>query len=446
MKRLEWRYLAFFISGLCWSMLVIWIGLIFLLALNLVLFDIFLTRKIDWTLRSYGLPKILQATIEWTFIVMLALVCSLSIKVLFVETYKIPTPSMEETLLAGDYIFVSKLAYGPRLPETPLAIPFYHNKLPSGKKSYSEKVKMPHKRLKGLSRVRREDIIVFNFPEGDSMVVQYPGQNYYSLVRQYGRDYISSEFDIISHPVDKRENYIKRCIGLPGDILRISDGKVLINGIQRPEMPLQKFKYYVTTRGNPLPDALLDSLKILKSAVTYNPINSLHVLYMANENVALLKSFPQVRSISRYTEPTLSFQNQEIFPHSNHFRWTGDKFGPLHIPSRGDTVRINQINLPVYQRIISTYEHNDLELRDGIIHINGKPADTYIIKMDYYFVMGDNHHNSADSRYWGFVPEDHLLGKAVVVWFSVKPDTPFIGGLRKERIFRSIKKNRNEHQ
>ena len=439
MKGLVWRYLIFFLSGFFWSMLVIWIGLYFLLPLNLVLFDIFLTRRIDWTLRSYGLPKYLQASLEWTGIVLLALICSFGIKVLLVETYKIPTPSMEETLLAGDYIFVSKLAYGPRLPETPLAVPFYHNTMPSGKKSYSERLRMPHKRLKGFSRVKRGDIIVFNFPEGDTMVVQYPGQNYYSLVRQYGRDYILSEFDIVTHPVDKRENYIKRCVALPGDTLQISQGKVMVNGSMRPELPLQKFKYYVATRGEPLPDPLLDSLKILKSAVTYNPINSLHVLYLAKENVSALRSSPKVRSISRYMEPTLSFQNQEIFPHSNHFRWTGDNFGPLTIPSRGDTIELDLLNLPIYRRIISTYEHNRLEVLDGVIHINDSVTNSYVVKMNYYFVMGDNHHNSADSRYWGFVPEDHLLGKAVIVWFSVKPDTPFIGGLRKERIFRSIK-------
>ena len=271
------------------------------------------------------------------------------------------------------------------------------------------------------------------------MLVQYPGQNYYSLLRQYGRDYMLSEFDIITHPVDKRENYIKRCIALPGDTLLISDGKVRVNGNIRSELPLQKFKYYVSTRGEPLPELLLDSLKILKTSVTYNPVNSLHVLYLAKENVESLKSFPLVRSISRYMEPTLSFQNLEIFPHDNHYRWTGDNFGPLRIPARGDTIRIDQQNLPLYKRIIDTYEQNDLAIRDGVIYINGLAADRYVIRMDYYFVMGDNHHNSADSRYWGFVPEDHLLGKAVLVWFSIRPDTPLIGGLRKERIFRSIK-------
>jgi signal peptidase I len=434
-----WRYLGFFFTGLLWSFLVIWTNFWILLLLNLILFDLFITRLVDWTLRRYGLPRLLQTSIEWLFILVLALICSFCIKVFSVETYKIPTPSMEETLLAGDYIFVSKLAYGPRLPETPLAIPFYHNKLPSGKKSYSDRIKMPYKRLKGFSTVKRGDIIVFNFPEGDTMVVQYPGQNYYSLVRQYGREYILSEFDIITHPVDKRENYIKRCIGLPGDTVRIVGGEVEVNGTMNPVPPTQKFKYYVTTRGEPLPDKLLDSLKILKTSVTYNPANSLHVLFLTGETIELLRSHPMVRSVKRYAEPMLSFQNQEIFPHSIFYRWTGDNFGPLVVPARGDTLYISMLNLPLYQRIIEVYENNELRIKGGDIYINDQLADEYVFKMDYYFVMGDNHHNSADSRYWGFVPEDHLLGKAVTVWFSVEPDKRFMEGLRKERIFRGIK-------
>jgi signal peptidase I len=346
---------------------------------------------------------------------------------------------MEETLLAGDFIFVNKLTYGPRLPETPLAFPFYHNKLPSGKKSYSERIKLPHKRLRGFSQVKRNDVIVFNFPEGDTMVVEYPGQNYYSLVRQYGRDYMLSEFDIITHPVDKRENYIKRCIGLPGDTIQIIHGETMVNGKIRTKLPLQKFKYYVTTTGAPLPDDLLDSLKILKTSVTYNPVNSLHVLYLPEENVKSLKAYPTVRSIKQYSEPMLSFQNQEIFPHSNNYRWTGDNFGPIIVPARGDSIPLDHLILPLYQRVIGVYEGNDLQLKEGDIFINGEKATYYVFNLDYYFVMGDNHHNSADSRYWGFVPEDHLLGKAVNIWFSIEPDKSVIDGLRKERIFKSIK-------
>ncbi|MFH0755825.1 MAG: S26 family signal peptidase [Bacteroidota bacterium] len=435
----NWQYIWLGTSVLLWSAITVWIQVWYLLLFNLVLVDLFLTRRVDWTLRKYGLPRILQSTVEWLAVMLMAIVFSFAIKVLFVEAYKIPTPSMEETLLVGDYIFVSKLSYGPRLPGTPLSIPFYHNKLPSGAKSYSERISLPYKRLWGVSKVKRDDIIVFNFPEGDTMVVQYPGQNYYSLVRQYGRDYILSEFDIITHPVDKRENYIKRCIGLPGDILAIVEGEVMVNGKVKPNNPGEKYKYYITTRGEPLPDLLLDSLKILKSSVSYNPVNSLSVLYLTAEKVDALRSYPGVRGIKRFTEPMLSFQNQEIFPHSPHYKWTGDNFGPIKVPAKGDSINLNMINILVYQRIIEVYEHNELKFADGDIYINGQPARSYTFQMDYYFVMGDNHHNSADSRYWGFVPEDHLLGKAVTVWLSVEPDKPFVGGLRKERIFSTIK-------
>jgi len=438
MKRLHWRIIGFVVMALLWSAIMIWTQLWYLLLVNLVIFDIFITKKVDWTLRKYRLPRFLQSVIEWTALLIIAILTSFAIKTLFLEAYKIPTPSMEETLLAGDYIFVSKLAYGPRLPGTPLAIPFYHNKLPSGQKSYSERVKMPYKRLWGFSKVKRDDIIVFNFPEGDTMVVEYPGQNYYSLIRQYGREYMLSEFDIITHPVDKRENYIKRCIGLPGDELEILNGEIRVNGKIRPERPGKKYKYYVSTMDGPLPDPLLDSLKILKNSLTYNPVNSLHVIYLTQEKADLLGSFPEVRSIQRYSEPMLSFQNQEIFPHDNEYRWTGDNFGPLLVPKKGDSIQVNMIEMPLYKRIIEVYEENELRLFDGDLYINGKLADYYTFKMDYYFVMGDNHHNSADSRYWGFVPEDHLLGKAVVVWFSIEPDKALLEGLRKERIFNSI--------
>jgi len=437
-KGKAWRIIGFVVMALLWSAIMIWTQLWYLLFFNLVIFDIFITKKVDWTLRKYRLPRFLQSVIEWAALLIIAIVSSFAIKTLFLEAYKIPTPSMEETLLAGDYIFVSKLAYGPRLPGTPLAIPFYHNKLPSGQKSYSERLKMPYKRLWGYSKVKRDDIIVFNFPEGDTMVVEYPGQNYYSLVRQYGREYMLSEFDIITHPVDKRENYIKRCIGLPGDELEIVNGEIRVNGKIRPERRGKKYKYYVSTKEGPLPDLLLDSLKILKNSLTYNPVNSLHVIYLTQEKADLLGTFPEVRSIQRYSEPMLSFQNQEIFPHDNDYRWTGDNFGPLLVPKKGDSIQVNMIEMPLYKRIIEVYEENDLQLFDGDLYINGKLADYYTFKMDYYFVMGDNHHNSADSRYWGFVPEDHLLGKAVVVWFSIEPDKALLEGLRKERIFNSI--------
>lgn len=381
----------------------------------------------------------LKKTVEWLSYILLASVFSLGIKTLFIEAYKIPTPSMEGSLKAGDYIFVSKLAYGPKLPNTPLSWPFLPNYLANGRKTYAEKPYKTYKRLKGYSRVKHGDVIVFSFPEGDSMIVQYPGQNYYSLIRQYGRDYIKSNFDIISHPVDRRENYIKRCIGLPGDTIQIRNGKVYVNDDIVPFLPEQKFKFYVKTDNEKLSDQLLDSLKILKNEVTYNPSTSLHVIYMTIAQSDSLKKVPAVRSIQRFIEPVLTFHNQEIFPHDPNYRWTNDLFGPIVVPAKGHTIKLNELTYPIYARIIEVYEENKVIKTNGNFFINGALSDKYTFKMNYYFVLGDNRHNSADSRHWGFVPEDHLLGKAVLIWLSSDPSNTFIGGLRKDRIFKRIK-------
>ena len=422
-----------------WTLLVIWMQAWWLLLINLVIFDLFITRLIDGVLKKISIPPIPKKMIEWLMYVLTAILLTIGVKTLFVEAYKIPTPSMEESLKAGDYIFVSKLAYGPKLPNTPLSWPFLPDYFPDGTKTYSEKRILPYKRLAGLSDVERGDVIVFSFPEGDSMVLQYPGQNYYSLIRQYGRPYIQDHFEIITHPVDRRENYIKRCLGLPGDTLKIVNGEVIVNQEPIPFLEDQKFKFYVTTNSKPLPDSILDSLKILKKEVTYNPSNSLHVIFMTIRQSKQLQNFPEVRSMQRFTEPILSFPNPEIFPHNRQFRWTNDQFGPVVIPGKGMTIHIDAENYPLYHRVIGVYEDNDIQLEHDQVMINGEPASAYTFRMDYYFVMGDNRHNSADSRHWGFVPEDHLLCKAVAIWLSSEPGDSFIGGLRKERIFKRIK-------
>ncbi len=309
MKTDKSRIYGLAISVILWSALVIWTGAYWFLLCNLIFIDIWITRIFDWSLKRYNIPDWIKKFIEWLTLIMAAILLSILIKVFIFEAYKIPSPSMEETLKAGDYILVSKLAYGPRLPNTPLALPFVPNQFHSGKKTYSEKILMPYKRLKGISHVKRNDIIVFFFPEGDTMVVQYPGQNYYSLIRQYGRDYIRDNFDIITHPVDRRENYIKRCIGLPGDQVQIINGNVFVNGRHVPFLPGMKFKYYLKTRSEQLPETLLDSLKILKSDFTYNPANSLHVIYLTMHQADILKHCPEVTNIQRFVEPVLSFHN-----------------------------------------------------------------------------------------------------------------------------------------
>ncbi len=433
------QWIKFGTWALPWLLLTIWIGNWWFLLALLIIADIHITRFVDWSLKSYNFPSKLKSLIYSIAFVLLALLISIAVKILLFEAYKIPTPSMEASLKAGDYIFVSKLSYGPKLPNTPLSWPFLPDYFPNGRKTYAEKPLLPYKRIKGISHVRHGDVIVFSFPEGDTMVIQYPGKNYYSLERQYGRDYIREHFDLIAPPVDRRENYIKRCMGLPGDTISIVDGKVFVNSLQAAFLPLQKFKFYVKTNSEKLPDTVLDSLKIIKKEVTYNPATNLHVIYMTIEQSEQLRELSMVRSIQRFIEPVLSFYNQEIYPHNPRYRWTNDLFGPVLVPKKGNSIKLNDYNYSLYARIIRVYEGNQLQRTEDGFVINGKPADTYTFKMDYYFVMGDNRHNSADSRHWGFVPEDHLLGKATLIWFSIEPGKTFINGLRKDRIFTRIK-------
>lgn len=433
------RLTCLIISLTLWSALIIWINAWWFLLFNLLIIDACYTRFIDYSLKSYRLPNSIKRGVEWMTFLLLAIIISVAIKVLFVEAYKIPTPSMEGSLKAGDYIFVSKLAYGPKLPNTPFSWPFLPDYLPNGKKTYATKPLMPYKRLLGFGQVKRGDVIVFSFPMGDSMVVQYPGQNYYSLVRQYGHEYIHENFDIITHPPDRRENYIKRCIGLPGDTVEIREGRVLVNSEVQEHLPQMKFKFYVKTHNRRLSDNLLDSLKILKNEVTYNPANSLHVIYLTMVQSEQLRIHPEVRSIQRFIEPVLSFHNPEIFPNDERYRWTNDRFGPVIVPAIGMQISLDEDTFALYDRAVRVYEQNAVEVNNGKFYLNGELADSYTFRMNYYFVMGDNRHNSADSRHWGFVPEDHLLGKAKAIWISSDPGEPFIGGLRKDRIFKRIK-------
>jgi signal peptidase I len=439
MKKITWeRVFYFVITTVIYALLCVWFRYFWLLTgitLIFVFYFVGLSQR-HFTLKI-KIPAHLKISLDIFIAVLIALMITLAIRTLLIEAYRIPTPSMEKTLLVGDYLFVSKISYGPKLPNTPLSIPFFPNMMSDGKLSYSKALDLPYKRLKGLSQVQRKDIIVFNFPQGDTVVVQYPGQNYYSLVREFGREYLRTRFSLVAHPVDKRDNYIKRCIGIPGDSIRIIATEVFVNGEKSEELPEQQFKYYAKTKNAPLSKERLKELQVNENELSYNPNNSLYILNLDREKAEKLMHYPEIQSFQRYTETKLSFKNTEVFPHSGHFSWSTDDFGPLEVPGRGITVKINIDNLPLYRRIIEVYEKNILKIQGDSIYINGKFAGSYTFKMNYYFVMGDNRHNSADSRFWGFVPEDHLVGKAVAIWFSRDP-AKGVHGIRLNRMFKSI--------
>ena len=431
--------LLFILSVTAFSLLCLWFRYYWLLAGNLFIFLIYFTSFLHIPLlKKIRVSTAVRNIRDITFAILIALFITLGIRTLFVEAYKIPTPSMEKSLLVGDYLFVSKLAYGPKLPNTPLSIPFLPGMLPGGNLCYSKLVNLPYKRLKGFSKVERNDVIVFNFPEGDTVIVQYPGQNYYSLIRQFGRDYLQSRFSFVSHPVDKRDNYIKRCIGLPGDTVTIVSSLVVVNGQKLEELPDQQFNYYVKTKNIELSKEIVGELGLKENQLKYNYYNSTYILSLTRTDAEYLGKHKDIESVKRYLETVLSFQNTEIFPHSTQSLWSADDFGPVVVPGKGMTVKINTGNLPLYRRIIEVYEKNKLVLQGDNIYINGKLADSYTFKMDFFFVMGDNRHNSADSRFWGFVPEDHLVGKAVAIWFSLDAEKG-IRGIRLNRMFKSIK-------
>jgi signal peptidase I len=379
---------------------------------------------------------------EWTDAIIFAVVAASIIRIFMVEAYTIPTSSMEKSMLVGDFLFVSKLSYGPKLPNTPLAFPFVHHTMPLTQytKSYVEWIKWPYYRFPGTTTVKHGDVVVFNYPDGDTVALKVQNQSYYGLVRQVGYDRVNSDKfnfgDIVSRPVDKRENYIKRCIGLPGDTLKIVDQLVYINGKPLDFPELSQFMYKVKTDGNPINKRILSKLDITEDVQMTESGDQ--VLTLTQESVAALKKMPNVISVEKIIQPA-GFWQPYIFPFDSSYAWNVDNFGPLFIPKAGSTVQLTLANLKLYERIINAYELNSLEVKDGKIFINGKESTSYTFKMDYYWMMGDNRHNSADSRFWGFVPYDHIVGKAVFVWLSLDSNKSWFGGkIRWSKLFRSV--------
>lgn len=439
---------------------VYWVGSWWLLLLVPVIFDVYITKKVHWAFWKKKGVKKQTKIVEWTDALIFAVVAATLIRMFFFEAYTIPTSSMEKSMLVGDYLFVSKVAYGPKLPNTPLAVPFTHHTLPFTQKTkaYSEAIKWPYKRIAGTTTVKRNDIVVFNFPAGDTVVVGLDNPDYYSQIRSNARGYRQSEasrgikmsqkeaenqirklmwerFDIVSRPVDKRENYIKRGVGMPGDVLELKEGQLYVNGTMADNPENLQYDYIVRTNGTPL-----NKMKLQELGIAFDDMGMIsaaeYYLPLTQEMVGKLQKFPNVTSITRSLATGV---DPDIFPFSpENYPWNVDNFGPLYVPKKGDKVELNGKTLPLYERIIQAYEGNKLEVRDSVIYINGQQADSYTFGMDYYWMMGDNRHRSADSRYWGFVPEDHIVGKAYFIWLSLDKDKSFLSKIRWNRMFRFI--------
>ena len=425
--RNKWAKFAFW--ALLYILWVIWLGNFWWLFGLIVIFDIFITKKVRWNFwkKRYKEGEKRSELNDWIDAAIFAVIVVTFINIFFLQAFKIPSSSMERSLYTGDHLFVSKLTYGPRVPETPLTIPFTHNTI-FGRKSYSELIKNDYRRLKGFREPRKGDYVVFGFPNGDTVLRNYPAEDYYALVRYVGREAANSEYGpIIVRPSDKKDHYVKRCVATPGDILEVRDGLVWINGEQQTVWPGVQMTYTVRTNGGRINSKLLEKMGLNPQELAFDP--TLPGYRMMPLTSAMLD---QVRDLSSVVEVILNLETQsdprEIFPFTG--AWSRDAFGPLQIPQKGQTVSLSPENLPLYERIIGVYEHEDVA--------EALNRGSYTFKQDYYFMMGDNRHNSLDSRYWGFVPEDHIVGRPLVIWLSTDAGRKFPKNIRWGRFFKFV--------
>lgn len=445
------RWVRFGVVALLYVMwFVVWTGNFWLLFGLIFIYDIYISKnmyRLFWkkhkTLKSDN--KSYRKSSEWVEAILFATVVATLIRIFFFEMYVIPTSSMEKSLLVGDYLCVSKVAYGPKVPNTPLSFPFVHHTMPfsTTKKSFSECIQWPYHRLKGWGNVKRGDVVVFNFPAGDTVLVENQSVTYYDVLRDYQRQYgdvkgrqmLNDQYTVIARPVDKRENYIKRAVGMPGDTLQVVASELTVNGKTFPEIKGQQYIYFVRTNGTPISKAAFEKLGIANDDIAYYQSEQTYTLPLTQDMVKQIKQMGNVVEVVKYEAQGT---NSSVFPHDGR-GWNEDNFGPIWIPSRGATVDLTIENLPLYQKIIDTYEGHKLNVVDSVIYIDGAPADSYTFAMNYYFMMGDNRHNSADSRFWGFVPEDHVVGKPSFIWLSLDKDKGFPSKIRWNRMFRSVK-------
>ena len=474
------------IKAFFWSVIYIlfiaWVGTYWWLILLPLIFDAYITHYIPWTWWKKSQNKMFVAIMGWVDAILFALIAVYFINTYLFQNYQIPTSSLEKTLLVGDFLFVSKASYGPRVPNTPLSFPLVQHTFPViNTKSYLEKPQWDYKRLKGFDEIERGDIVVFNFPTGDTVPVDVQNPDFYTSSFYEGYAYLMSKNQnhypspdscimigselvkskesqygkIVYRPVDRRENYVKRCVGIPGDRLEIKNNIIHINGVpEKIESGIQ-FNYYVQTDGS-----ILTKAKLKRLGVSYEDIRELSTMYdsqlisylglnptlpvyhfpMTASMKKMLRRVPGViKIVIEPAELVMPYELKgNVFPlgYGYKYGWDRDNFGPIYIPKKGTTLALNSYNLPIYERIIRVYENNKLEVVNGKFFINGEETDRYTFKMDYYWMMGDNRHNSADSRFWGFVPEDHVVGRPVLVWLSLDKDKTLMEGkIRFDRFF-----------
>jgi len=491
MKR---QWMKFIIVLVLYLLFLFWVKSWLGLLVVPFIYDAYISKKIKWQWWKDREGPI-RFIMSWVDAIVFALVAVYFINQFFFQNYVIPSSSLEKSLLTGDYLFVSKLSYGPRIPQTPLTVPLTQHTLPiGGLKSYIEWPHWDYRRVKGLGSVQLNDIVVFNYPAGDTICSEDRYQTYYydlcyelgyqayeqaygmpenleqlldsvspleryvffSQIYASGKNAIQNSWqqfgDIDTRPTDRRENYVKRCVGLPGQTLEIRDRTIYLDGKANKEPDLVQYSYTVVFKeGSVLTNDYMKEQGITCEDLGY-PAGSQgddirfsrrtvidQMPLTRNAKASLEQRKDLVESVELNTTPEEN-DWRKVYPQNGNMHWTRDNYGPIWIPKKGASIDLTLENLPIYERCIRAYEENKLEVKaDGKIYINDQPATKYTFKLDYYWMMGDNRHNSADSRYWGFVPEDHIVGKPIFIWWSSDPDRGlFSGGIRWSRLFRWV--------
>ena len=475
-------WVSFGITLVLYLSFLYWVGSWWGLIVLPFIYDLYISRKINWS--WWREPEVRPETrfiMSWVDAIVFALVAIYFLNQFFFQNFVIPSSSLEKTLLTGDYLLVSKLSYGPRIPQTPLTMPLTQHTLPLlNCKSYIEWPQWDYRRVKGLGHVQLNDIVVFNYPAGDTVALNQQNQDYYRMAYQMGDQILGQQpttpeaqptlataalrpgmsyeeqqsffaklyaagssymrtqpeqfGDIVARPTDRRENYVKRCVGLPGQTLQIRNNIVYLNGRPNREPENVQYAYEVTFKQD-LPDDLKLELGITDEDL-YTSRNG-QTVWMPLTKAAkqTLMHRPDIVASIKPAQPTADW----LYPQNMVKNWTTANYGPVWIPKKGAKLHLTLQNLPIYERPIRVYEGNDLQVRNGKIYINGKPTNEYTFRLDYYWMMGDNRHNSADSRSWGFVPEDHIVGKPIMIWLSLDKDRSlFDGGIRWNRMFRWV--------